>query len=65
MKDVGFGIMKDGVPVGIWPLPFQTQSTAAHRYKKISPQAEIEIVPIYVGKGIQPAPLITDEKEPA
>lgn len=63
MKDVGFGILKNGLPIGIWPLPFQTQSTAARRYKERFPTDKIEVVPVFVGKGIEPAPPIKTEKE--
>lgn len=65
MKDVGFGLLKDGVPIGIWPLPFQTQSTAARRYKKAHPTAEIELVPVFVGQGVMPAAAPETQKESA
>lgn len=65
MNQVGFGILKDGVPAGLWPLPFQAQSNAAHRYKTTHPLAEISVVPIFVGNGVEPAPFVEVTKESA
>lgn len=65
MNHVGFGLMKDGVPFGIWPLPFQAQSNAAHRYKVTHPTATVVVVPVFAGNGVEPAPFVEVTKESA
>ena len=58
---VGYGVTKNGKPVGTWPLPYDFQVQTYHRYKKSFPTDEIALVPVLVGKAIEliDAPIAT------
>lgn len=58
---VGYGVTKNGKPVGTWPLPYDFQVQTYHRYKKSFPTDEIALVPVLVGKAIEliDAPITT------
>jgi len=58
---VGYGVTKNGKPVGTWPLPYDFQVQTYHRYKKAFPADEVALVPVLVGKAIEliDAPIAT------
>lgn len=47
---VGYGLIEDGKPKGIWPLPLAEQRKAKERYMKTVFDSKVVIVPIYIGE---------------
>lgn len=58
MQLIGYGVMKEGKPSGIWPLPLQR---ALERCRRLQAEhrGRWEVVPIYVGapQTVNPAPV--------
>lgn len=53
MKHVGYGVIKDGLPVGIWPMDFEAAKAARERYRLKYQGASVEAVPIEIGEPIK------------
>ena len=56
MTHVGYGVMKDGKPAGVWPLPAAECQRVMDRYKSLQPTHHYVIVPVYVGGEIAAMP---------
>jgi hypothetical protein len=52
---IGYGLLEDGKPRGIWPMPLEILRQAKKRYVKNSLDSKIQIVPIYIGDPITEA----------
>lgn len=62
MKDIGYGVLMNGVPTGLWPKPFYRCVEYINRIS--TPHAKYEIVPIFIGSPI-PSKVETLAKENA
>lgn len=55
MKHQGYGVLADGKPCGIWPVPMWYAQEWAHKTRKAAPSKRIEVVPVSSG---EPVPLV-------
>lgn len=56
MNNVGYGVMVDSKPVGIWPTSLQHAREVQARYNKNAlVDVAVSIVPVYVGQPIDQA----------
>lgn len=56
MNNVGYGVMADGKPVGIWPTSLQHAREVQARYlKNAMVGVTVSIVPVFVGQPIDQA----------
>lgn len=56
MNNVGYGVMTDGKPVGLWPTSLQHARTIQARYlKNMLTGVTVSIVPVYVGQPVDQA----------
>lgn len=56
MNPVGYGVMKDDKPYGIWPISFVHASGVARRVKG-------EVVPVFIGTAVPPAEAPTKSED--
>lgn len=62
MKQIGYGVMVNYKPSGLWPMSWDEVRKAKGRYEVRSPAAIVEVVPIYVGAAITVlAPVVAKE----
>lgn len=62
MKLVGFGVVLNGKPSGIWPMPMSEAQNTARRYiHNHGPQA-VAIVPVYTGQPLAVLPQAEEAK---
>lgn len=54
MNLVGYGVTRDGQPVGIWPMTLQVATDRRAHYIERNPLANIHVVPLYAGNAIDP-----------
>lgn len=47
MTHVGFGVLVDGKPAGVWPLSRGVCEGSAAHYRRDKPKAKVEIVSVY------------------
>lgn len=69
MKEIGYGILRDTKPYGIWPLPWQVccDRVGLARQNEIDtgkPRSKYEIVPIQIGNPITPGAARPKEESP-
>lgn len=56
MNNVGYGVLADGQPKGIWPMSLKAaQETQARYIKNALVDVTVSIVPVYVGQPIDQA----------
>lgn len=56
MNNVGYGVLIDGKPAGLWPTPLShARETQARYLKNALVGVAISIVPVYVGQPIDQA----------
>lgn len=58
MRHVGYGVMKDGKPAGIWPLPAVECARIMQQYKLKEPAHRYAVVPVYVGGEVTTHPAV-------
>lgn len=54
MKQLGFGILKNGRPTGLWPKPLERALSDAKKEDCGSQKGQIEVVPVYIGGPVYP-----------
>lgn len=59
MQHLGFGLMLDGKPQGVWPVPMPYAQWCRARYMRQHLDRNYEIVPVYAG---DPVTLIGDQQ---
>jgi hypothetical protein len=61
MKQIGFGVLRDGQPTGLWPKPLKSALQYAKRQS--GGNSKVEIVPVYIGAPLphEPSPQQTKE----
>ena len=53
MNNIGFGVLVDGAPKGLWPISLGHARESQTRYLKTAPPGQVvSIVPVYVGQPI-------------
>lgn len=53
---VGYGLLKDGKPCGMWPNSYEWQAESRSRMMNIrgNENCAFEIVPVYIGEPVRP-----------
>lgn len=56
---IGYGLMKDGEPCGMWPQSYEWQDESRKRMLNINgnQHCKFEIVPVYIGAPVRPVVL--------
>lgn len=58
-KAVGYGVLRNGKPAGIWPVSESQARETAQRYLEKDPDDSVEVVPVSHGLGVRVLPLYT------
>jgi hypothetical protein len=53
MKSIGYGVLQNGTPTGIWPRPWNSALSYIKKLKEKGARGTYEIVPIFIGATIE------------